>query len=226
MNCLAYRRAMLEAPLREDDRRAAHAEQCAACRRFGRTVRELEGQLGTALAIEVPRSLSERLDHHAPRRQGRFARLLLPWLIPSLITLVAAALYLPWQHRQELAAAHRRSLQPTLPSQPLSDQALRNALVPFGLELRPPPPSPLTARWIELDGAPALQLRLQHEGRPATVLLFSASPLSSHTGPFVQGGVSGFVSRTEKGSVAVLGLSDAAARRLLARLFGPPAGSP
>jgi hypothetical protein len=89
MDCLTFRRQMLEDPSRSDADLAAHEAGCAPCAGFAHSLRDHEAKLSDILNIAPPPELTERIQlavsfGPAPRRVGH-------WLGIAAAGLVAIA---------------------------------------------------------------------------------------------------------------------------------------
>lgn len=61
MNCLEFRREKLAEPRRSSDAARSHAQECANCAAFSRSVDESDAELLRAMAVSVPEGLADRV---------------------------------------------------------------------------------------------------------------------------------------------------------------------
>lgn len=94
MDCLQYRRKLLEDPYRAEEDFVAHEDTCDSCAAYGRQVRSEEVQLRDALHIQPPPELAERIRLTARldgrnRRERRYAW----WFSAAAGVLIAIAAF-------------------------------------------------------------------------------------------------------------------------------------
>lgn len=70
MNCLEFHREKLADPRRLSAAARSHAEACASCHAFARSVDDAERGLEQALAVPVPEALAERIVLRSRGEQG------------------------------------------------------------------------------------------------------------------------------------------------------------
>ena len=61
MNCLDFRRVILVNPRQPDEAARAHALECAGCRDFLESQREMDAELFAALQVPPPDGLADRI---------------------------------------------------------------------------------------------------------------------------------------------------------------------
>lgn len=101
MDCLTFRRQLLEDPGRKDPALTRHEAACAPCAGFARELRADEAKLAEALDFEAPSELTERIQlaisfGEAPPRRPRSR-----WLaVAASAVLAVSAATLGWLHYQ------------------------------------------------------------------------------------------------------------------------------
>jgi len=99
MDCLTFRRMLLEDPGRSDADLASHQAGCPSCAGFARSVHADEARLHAALNVEAPPQLTERIQLAVSFGTRRPARQQRRWLSLAAAGLVAvAAGTLGWLH--------------------------------------------------------------------------------------------------------------------------------
>lgn len=93
MNCLEFRRGILANPRQLDEAARAHALECADCREFLDTQRELDADLFAAMQVAPPDGLPDRILVARGLRPGRRRWL---WGMAATV-LLAAGITAPWR---------------------------------------------------------------------------------------------------------------------------------
>lgn len=107
MDCLNFRRQLLESPLRNEPQLLAHEQDCPTCAEFARRIRSQEARLRAVLNVAPPPELAERIQlavSFEPRRSLQQRR----WLsMAAGLLLVVSAVSVSWY----LSPLERRSLE-------------------------------------------------------------------------------------------------------------------
>jgi hypothetical protein len=99
MDCLTFRRQMLEDPSRSDAVLAEHEAGCPSCAAFARSLRADEAKLQAALQVPTPPELAERIQLAVSFGASRARRRTQRWLsIAAAGLLAVAAGTLGWLH--------------------------------------------------------------------------------------------------------------------------------
>jgi len=140
MNCLQFHREKLADPRRLSSEARAHAQACASCAGFARSVDEAEQRLEQNLAIPVPEGLADRVLLHAQagRRSGWRA-----WALAAGVVLAVAAGVAglqPGQERYARLAIEHVVMEPEslTTTRNAGAETFRAALEAFGGSLRQP----------------------------------------------------------------------------------------
>lgn len=114
MDCLTFRRQLLEDPSRKERALLAHEAGCSACAGFAAKVRADEAKLAEALNIEPPAELVERIQLAVSFGEAPERKPTRPWLaIAASAVLAVTAATLGWvqyQHRYEDLSLERSVL--------------------------------------------------------------------------------------------------------------------
>jgi hypothetical protein len=91
MDCLTFRRQMLEDPGRRDNALREHERSCSRCAAFARSLRADEAKLHEALTVAPPAELAERIQLAISFGEVKKRRPQRPWLSIAAAGLLAVA---------------------------------------------------------------------------------------------------------------------------------------
>lgn len=219
MNCLEFRRRLLEEPNRSEADYLAHADQCPGCQAEYRRCLQLEQDLRSVLQVSPPPELRDEIIQQQSRTHAGGASRRRPWLLSGL----AASLLLGIGIGTKLTLFHGAALDqqvidhiahemPLLqgPADHWVDNArLHRLFTDLGGELS----SGLGLGRVRHAGrchmgkGEGLHLVLQGERGPVTLLLMPEQPIDGAL-PVQAGELQGIILPMQQGSVAVVGNSD------------------
>jgi hypothetical protein len=214
VDCLSFRRRLLEDPLSGDPELAAHEDACAACAAYARRSRAQEARLRAAFNVAPPPELAERIrlaaSFEPPARRRQYRWLAAAAGIAALAAALSGAWFLSPLERRGLTlaesvlhhvrdeAAHMRELGP-VPDWQLD--ALFNA---YGARRTGEFGTVNFAARCLMRKQTGIHLVLAGEVGPITVFFMPAEGLES-TLPVNDERFAGYVRPTPWGSIAVLG---------------------
>jgi hypothetical protein len=218
MNCIEFRRKLLEDPARTDADFAAHRATCAACDAEAREAERLDTALRDLVRVDPPADLEQRLY----RRPSSRRRIPLA-LAASLAGLVAVSVVF-W-HQWGPAAADRRLAaevmdhvlhepQAFVAHEPLSIDRLRATSASVSLDPEGFQHAVVTyAMPCELMSRPGLHLVIASDRGPVTLLVIVDVEIAEPR-LVSREGFRGVVTPIRDGSVAVIGAPDAPVEQL------------
>lgn len=218
MNCLEFRRAVQADPAAADDAGLAeHAASCEGCARLKRRALAMDARLRSALQVEPPKGLADRIVYareaasRRPTRMRQFALaagLLLGVSVTgfALSPAPSAAAIVAHVAEEGLSAAPPDAAAP----ERLAARAEALGGRVSGLKI-------LRVNFCLVGGRPLLHLVMEGEHGPVDVVVAPASIVVAPT-PVASGGLEGWIAPGRRCGLAVLGPAGAApARRDLDR---------
>lgn len=210
MECLEFRRRMLETPRSRDADLAEHRLACSACAAWALRAGALEGLLGDALSVPVPEGLKDRVTMQAgwqsPQRR---------WYSTAaavLVLLAAGLVVVPSINRPALADAvvehlyHEPEL--LLPSELEVDPArLREVLARVGGSLSGDIGHITHAGLCPINGKLAAHLVVTGKHGPVAVIVMPGHGIQTVT-RVSDDSFRGSIVPVGRGSVAIIGMGD------------------
>lgn len=221
MECLEFRRHMLEAPRARDVGLSEHRLSCAACAAWAARTAALEDRISDALSVQVPEGLKERVMMQTAWQGPRRAR----WrsaAAAAFVLVAAGLLAIPLFERPALADAvvehmyHEPEL--LLPSEVSVDPArLHSVLARVGGSLAGDIGEVTHAGLCRINGRLVAHLVVAGEHGPIAVLVMSAQAVQSAV-PVGDSTLHGTLVPVGQGSVAIIGMEDESIAELAERV--------
>lgn len=213
MNCLDFHREKLADPRRLSAEACAHAQTCASCGAFARSVDETERGLEQALATPVPEGLADRiiLRSHTRNRTWR------AWALAAGVVLAIAAGLTglrPGEDRYARLAIEHVVMEPESLTSPRNagPEAFRAALQAFGGSVRQPLENVRYVTLCPVDGGFGWHVVFDTPEGLATLILVPDKPLRSVQHASTRGW-SALARPTKHGYYAIVTSSQAATAR-------------
>lgn len=217
MNCIQFRRILMENPHSEDQAWGEHASTCPACRAAYERALAFEAKLIQALRVPVSSGLESRVRSarardgaHSARREHRF------WIAAAAGLILALGANL-WVHLVRMPAPLAGSdlaarvvehvgAEPELLTEleDVSPQRLQSVLQPLGTRLTGHIGKLTHVGLCTLSGRPIAHLVLAGTEGPVTVLIMPQEPIAA-THRIDSPTLRGRVQPTATGSLAVVG---------------------
>lgn len=203
MNCLEFRRTVHADPDASGPGLDAHAATCDACARFRRQARQLDVRLRSALEVEPPAGLSDRITY-AREAASRPARVRRVALAASLVLAVLASAF-ALSPAPSAAAIVQHVASETLAAAPADARAPeRLARRARALGGQVSGLTVLRVNFCIVGGRPLLHLVVAGENGPQDVMVAPASLVVAPT-PVAAAGLRGWIAPGRRCAVAVLG---------------------
>lgn len=214
MNCLDFHREKLADPRRLSAEARAHAQTCASCNAFARSVDEAERQLEQVLAAPVPDGLVDRVLLHAPGRRRASWR---HWAVAAGMALAIAAgvtALRPGDDKYARLAIEHVVLEPEslTTMRNAGPEAFRAALQAFGGSLKQPLENVRYVMLCPVDGGVGWHVVFETPDGLATLILVPDKPLHA-VQQASTGGWSSLARPAKKGYYAIVTTSHAATAR-------------
>lgn len=215
MNCLEFRRQLLEDPYRTEAAFLAHADQCPSCLAEYRRCQQLEQDLLGALQVPLPAGMREEIIEQGQRQATGPAtrrRWLLGGLAASLLLATGIGMKLalfsgPPLDQQVIGhIAHEMPLLEGPADQWVDRIRLQHLFAGLGGELNGELGRVRHAGRCHMGRHDGLHLVLQGERGPVTLLLMPGQPIDGVL-PVHAGELQGVILPLQRGSVAVVGNS-------------------
>ncbi len=210
MNCLDFRRAIFVNPRDLEEAARAHSLDCAACRDFLETQREMDAALFAALQVPPPDGFADRILVTRGLRPGRrrFA-----WAIAATL-LLAGGLVLfarPWLEGDPLgreAIAHVvQEPQSYTTTHAVSNEILAVLLADQGMKAIRTLGQVTYARFCPMDGRIARHVVVRTARGPVTLLLMPEDPAGRRRSVTNRDGMSAVTLPLARGSLAIVASS-------------------
>jgi len=216
MNCLDFHREKLADPRRVSAAGQVHAQSCAACAAFARSVDDAENELERSLATPVPDGLADRVLLHAGgvRRLTWRAWGLAAMLLLALAVGLASRHDLTGQEFARLAIEHVAMEPESLTTMRNADPAaFRSLIESFGGTLKAPLERIRYVRLCPLEEGMGWHIVFDTSEGLATLILVPDKPLRSMQTASTKGW-SALVRPAGNGYYAIVTASSAATARI------------
>lgn len=205
MNCIDFRRGILANPRSLGAAENDHARQCAACRAYLETQRELDAQLYTALQVPPPDGLADRIlvARGMPRRR---------WMMPMAAALVLGlGVAMLWPRVDPPDPLGREAIA-HLDHEPEAFKTAHAVATDFlpamlsnqGVKLVSAVGQVTYARLCPLAGRVAHHLVVQTAAGPVTLFLFAEDPQARKRAVTREAGMTALVVPAAKGSITIV----------------------
>ncbi|HEX7129163.1 MAG TPA: DUF3379 family protein [Rhodanobacteraceae bacterium] len=213
MDCLEFRRRLAAEPRAREIEFVAHRDSCHdGCTEAWWRAQRLERRIASALAIEPPAGLAERiLLAQATRTRVRTRRLQVGLALAASLLLAVGVGTFGWNRNAQadplpaMSVAHLRGEAFALArTQPVSDADLRRDFAARGVDLHAMPEGAVFVRDCDVGRHPTVHLVFRINNEPVTALYFVGRSLA-HARDFHHAGWQGRELPLEHGTLLLLG---------------------
>ena len=210
MNCLDFRRAIFASPRQLDEAARGHALECAACREFLETQREVDAALFAALQVPPPDGLAERILIARGLRPQPSRR---AWAIAATLVLATgiALVGRSWLGGDPIgseAIAHVvHEPQSFTTTHAVSNEILPVLLADQGMRPIHSLGQVTYARFCPMDGRIARHLVVRTAEGPVTLLLMPDDPAGRRRAVTNREGMAAVTLPAVRGSIAIVASS-------------------